>query len=55
MYILATPLVFSIIAKKSQENFNNGGEIEDRDKNFGGDENFAADRTVSVFKYFTHL
>ncbi len=55
MYILAMPLVFSIIAKKSQENFNNGCEIQDRDENFGGDENFAADRAVSVFKFFTHL
>ena len=55
MYILDAPLVFSIIARKSQENFNNGGEIEDRDKNFGGDENFAADHAVCVFKFFTHL
>ncbi len=43
------PLVFSIIAKKSVENCNNGCQIEDRD------ENFAADRPVSVFKFFTHL
>jgi hypothetical protein len=49
------PLVFSFIAKKSEGNLNNGSEVEDRDENFGSDENFAADRAVSVFKFLTHL
>jgi hypothetical protein len=49
------PLVFSFKAKKSEENLNNGSEVEDRDENFGSDENFAADRAVSVFKFLTHL
>jgi hypothetical protein len=49
------PLVFSFIAKKSDGNLNNGSEVEDLDENFGSDENCAADRAVSVFKFFSHL